>query len=611
MSIVGAKSLGEFEEKRKALSYIPQQREDIQTGDGMITLDPIRTLPGNYRWDLIIQTRTVPIGVGKTFVINGESNSTNIPYRDLVVDRLATLVVDGDLYVTGDGGISTASSLFVNGRLRLDNGGKLHIANHGIVMIPVGGSLTINEGSSINFQSNGTLKVEGTIIIPPDRLDEFYNNPNIIIDPLAIVRINEIPNFRLYSMTDYIADIKQRWNYEVEMTESRMVTMTAKTRFECMASDSNDPSWVLDLIQENGVAIMGDFALRLLGYPSTAIKPGWQSIGHMIIEEGATLHVSEDFRNDEYYHPRIVISNTTDGQAGSLTINGTMIVDTPAPGLVYGNGGTIGIGKTGTLILKDGSRLHNQDGWGRLVINGTIIIDDINQLGGPLPQSIEFGEYGKIIINNYSPENPDERTLLFSTPRGIKSSELYRLFSKRLRHIEYHIPENCGIRLDEYFHNFYLFEDWYGGMRLEKAIFDKCLVWHDGAYVEIDKEIVPWIEATPGLSQIGNLFKSVYPTDQEKLQDLVNRLQYAGSGNMTFRIIDDDVIVETTIHLESCNMESGTYNPREDKYKVTTDGEGSIFLRSSISDTSPDNIVRVDSKEVLVPETRQTTFELP
>ena len=69
---------------------------------------------------------------------------------------------------------------------------------------------------------------------------------------------------------------------------------------------------------------------------------------------------------------------------------------------------------------------------------------------------------------------------------------------------------------------------WYGNRRIEKAIHDGILVWHDGGFIELNNDIIPWADEKSTLLQASRLFKSFGSYDDEKLQEVIDRMKADG-----------------------------------------------------------------------------------
>lgn len=133
--------------------------------------------------------------------------------------------------------------------------------------------------------------------------------------------------------------------------------------------------------------------------------------------------------------------------------------------------------------------------------------------------------------------------------------------------------------------------DWYGGMRIEKAIKDKLIVWESGAFIELDHSIIPWADITDSLLEASRIFKTSTSFDDDRLQEAINHLIYAGCGNIVFRYINGDEYKDITLVLDKINVQSVTNAIDSDDYILNTDAEGELFLKHNISDTSSNNII--------------------
>lgn len=242
-----------------------------------------------------------------------------------------------------------------------------------------------------------------------------------------------------------------------------------------------------------------------------------------------------------------------------------------------------------------------------LFIDGTLIIEDISQIDTFHPDNIVFGEHGKLIILN-----PDtgERRVLWTTPHGLENTELYKLFRDRLNHIEYHISNNTGIAIDQYY-EFYAkdFTNWYGGMRIEKAVHEGLLVWHNGGFIELTDIVIPWVNGDCSLLEASRLFKTFGSYDQDKLQEAVNRLKYAGFGNITFNFVYMGGSHEVTLVLDYTEMNNVINNPISNSYVLYTDKSGKLFIRNNLSVVSPETIITKEATMIDLDE-KSTEFKL-
>ena len=283
--------------------------------------------------------------------------------------------------------------------------------------------------------------------------------------------------------------------------------------------------------------------------------------------------------------------------AGKCSVYGVINLKGKKSKITIDRGGLLYIASMGSIYASNDSMIISSynEGSVSLYIDGTLYIDYIEQLVGFDPKNIIFGDNGKLVILN---KYDDEHKLLWTTPNGIYSSELYHLFGNRLSHIEYHIQPNTGIGIDQYY-EFYSTEmrEWYNNVRLEKAIYDKLIIWHDGGFIELYRDITPWVSCECNLYSISGLLKSYGLNDRDKLQSMVNHLKYAGSGNITFRFVQSETEYKDVIlSLNSVKMESIINKPQSDIYTLTTDNNGDLFYRNRVSNSSIDSLISSESK---------------
>jgi hypothetical protein len=318
-----------------------------------------------------------------------------------------------------------------------------------------------------------------------------------------------------------------------------------------------------------------------------------------------TLYIQEEYKGGKYIRPElylgIVINNNS--RPANLIIDGNVVCDGSNSMITVDRGSAVYINKTGTLTLSNNAIMrstHNDEHEHILFIDGTLIIDSTSQIDTFTKNNIVFGETGKVVIRN-----PDtgEKRILFTTPNGIFDTTLYKLFEDIIDHIEYHVSNNTGIVIDQYF-EFYSRDmtKWFGDRRIEKAIYDGILVWHDGGFIELHNDITPWADENSTLLHASRLFKTYGSYDDEKLQEAVDRLRYAGSGNILFRFIRGDKCKEVLLDLTEVNMESVINYPMTTMYNLKTDNSGELFLRNRLSQADADHIVNSESRMLSIEE---------
>jgi hypothetical protein len=290
---------------------------------------------------------------------------------------------------------------------------------------------------------------------------------------------------------------------------------------------------------------------------------------------------------------------------------GKIIVDGPLSSIKVNRGGYIIIEESGEVILTNNGKMINSDNTDikSLFIYGKLTIDDISQLQGFTPSNIEFGPKGKIEILNTNLTGT--KKVLFSTPNGIITSELYRLFGSRLNKIIYHIQANDGIKIDQFFDKYNDMTDWYGGMRLEKAVKSGYIIWHNGGFIELDGSIIHWVDNNTTLLKVGNLFNVFGDTDKDKFQNAVNRLVYAGFGNIIFRFVTKSSDRDILLTLDNCYISSAFYNAANRRYQLMTNNQGTVFIKNKVYSADVNSLIDASAKVVNIDNPERTEFTLP
>jgi hypothetical protein len=593
-----------FETLRRKMEYIPpaNSNEVFKVASGTIVLQTLRDSPNDYRFDLRIQNNIVNTGSG-TFFISGDIINVIKPYRSIYINSPAHLIVNDKLEIS-------QSKNNVDGTLEFGNNAIISMIDSSEIMISNSAILNIGDNVRINVDDNSFIRIFGTVNIAYSSVNSVLGSRNVIIDNSAIINITGLPVNRPYSMTDYVTDLRKRYQ-SPNTIGSRYVSTTSRVTYYWKAGDPLQPSDVLSLVIETGDAALGDFNLSFVGMPKR-VEPSMQILTDLTINKLATLHVSEMFRGASYVNPTLFISqivgNTS--KVGSCDVFGKIIVDGQLSCIKVDRGGYITIEESGEIILINNASISNSNNPDSksLFIYGKLIIDDISQLRGFSPWNIEFGPKGKIIILNTN--KTETKRILFSTPNGIQTSELYRLFGSRLDKVIYHIQANDGIKIDQFFYEYNNMSDWYGGMRLEKAVKTGYIIWHDGGFIELDQSIIPWVDDSSTLLKVGNLFNVFGDTDKEKLQNAVNRLVYAGFESIVFKFITKNNSFDIILTLDNCHMVSAFYNAANKRYQLMANNQGTVFVRNKVTSADIDNLINPSSKVVNIDNPGRTEFSL-
>lgn len=578
-------TLIEFENERRKNNIVPPEGSNsfYNIGNGSINLLTKRSDPENYRFDLFTNSGSVNTGNGD-FVISGDIKDIENPYNDLTVIPNTSLTVNNQLTVS-------SGSLFVHGNLNLLNNSKLFIRNNGHVIFYSDSDFVISEKSQILVEKGSTVTIYGRIDIHLAQVNSLLNVDGVTIDSACVLNVTGIDfKNRSYSLTDYNTELMNK--KMGKHTQGEKNYNEGRIGFTWKDGNPLQSYQVFTMSTMTGDAILGDFRLPVLGIPENEI-PNKQVIDTLHICEDTTLYITESFNNSIYIRPElylgIIIGNNK--IPANCIIDGTIIADGQNSLISIDRGATMHIEETGELHLKNNAILrstYNEDK-PVLFINGTLVIETIEQIDTFNKDNIVFGENGKLIILN-----PDtgERVLLFTTPNGIEDTKLYKIFKDDLDHIEYHITNNHGIGIDQYY-EFYSqqFTNWYANRRIEQAIFDKLLVWHDGGFIELYNSVIPWVDTNCTLLHASRIFKTYGSYDEDKLQDAVERLKYAGCGDILFRFIKDGQVGEVTMSLSDIHVESIVNHPMTEKYVLTADNDGELFIKNKVNKIDSDEII--------------------
>ena len=537
-------------------------------------------------FDLFIYIGTVKTG-DKIFNIN------NKPYRTMSIYPDTHLEVNNQLKING-------ATLEVHGTLELLPGSKLEVINGGKVIFHPDSKFIIHNESDIAVGNDSSITIYGSINVHLSRVESILDVSGIIIDSAAVMEVDGIPpQNRPYSMTNYDSDLRDmRINVH---TQGETNYEDGRIGYTWMGGSPNESSQILKMILLWGEAILGDFKFSVLGMPNESI-PNLQIISDLLIKKNTKLYITENYKGSRYIKPDLylglIIGNNK--SPAVCIVEGEIIVD--------GLNASITIDRGARLYIRPGAKVHlknqavirctHNGSDPVLFIDGELIIDDIAQISMFQKENIVFGENGKLIVLN--PDTGTKR-ILWSTPLGIEETNLYRLFKDRIDHVEYHIQNNTGISIDKYF-EFYArdFTKWYGDRRIEKAIYDGIIVWHNGGFIEISNDIIPWVDNKCNLLHASRLFKSFASYDEERLQEVADRLKYAGCGNILFRFIKDRKIKEVILTLDGIEMTNVISNATKETYILDTTNDGTLFMKNKLSDVTVNNIVNPESKTIEV-----------
>ena len=581
-------SICEYEKYRSDNQFIPPLESnsyyDINTG----IINVYTTLESKFR--LYTDSGLINMGLCE-FQIgdNAYELFTVITGTELIVDNKLT-IIDAPFSVHGDVVFNSGSVLY----LTKNATGVFYADSH----------IRIEDNVSIIVEDGCSLDVFGEVDIHINVIDQIINNANVIVDTAAFIKAfgiegPDVEN-RIFSLTDY--DSYLRTQFISQYTQGEQNTIYGRMGYVWRGGDTEINSTQIEIGALYGECILGDFRLSILGKQESLISD-LQILVHSFVDPEATLMITDTYHDKLYYRPELYLGyirgNVFTG--GTCTVDGKIIVDGPSSKITIDKYSKLTINEGGVVEVKNnGNIICNSDpDEVALVINGTLIVDTIEQINSFNPNNIEFGPNGKVIIlNNY----PDDHKLLWTTPIGIHNTDLYRLFENRLNHIEYHIQSNTGIGIDEYY-EFYARDmtDWYSGMRIEKAIHEGMIKWHKNGFIELNQSVTPWVDESSSLLHAARIFKSYGSYDGDKLQEVVNRLRYAGASDIVFRFIHGDTHHDVPLVLDDCTMYSIVNKPMTTHYILNVqNNDGELYLRNKVPNTNDSTIIQYTSRIVPV-----------
>lgn len=547
------------------------------------------------------------------FTINGEGR-----YRSLTVIADTKLILDDELTVSD-------TVMSVHGEFEMESGSVLTLTNNATLIIYSDGIFDVPDDITVNIDDSSKIEIYGTVNISQSHMGNI-DKPNVYIDTSGVLNVTDIPtDGREYSLTDYESDLRD--DVINVYNQSQHHSGIADIGYTWAGGNPTTKSQIIDMEVLYGTAVLGDYKLSVLGTQETMVS-NRQFVRRLIIYRNTELYITESFQDGKYYNPELYLGTTigNTGVPGMCICYGSMIVDGINCKITIDRHAYLHIGEFGSVTLSNGARMisANNGNSVALRIDGVLTIDTLDQLVGFDPEHIEFGENGKLVILNPS---TDVRTLLWTTPNGIKNTELYRLFvdddeydddkhelaHSRLRHVEYHINANNGIGVDQAFENYAVYmTQWYNGMRLERAIHEGLIVWHAGGFIELYNEVDPNINTDCTLYDASKFFKHYGVTKNAILQDVANRFKYAGAEDIVFRFYESDTVYkDAKMTLDAVTMMSTSHLPTgENMYNVNTDNNGTMFLRNRVTTISADTIIQNDSvHHALVPGDNVITIE--
>ena len=581
-------SICEYEKYRSDNQFIPPLESnsyyDINTG----IINVYTTLESKFR----LYTDSGLINMGLCEFQIGDN-----AYELFTVITGTKLIVDNKLTIID-------APFSVHGNVVFNSGSVLYLTKNATGVFYADSHIRIEDNVSIIVEDGCSLDVFGEVDIHINVIDQIINNANVIVDTAAFIRAfgiegPDVEN-RIFSLTDY--DSYLRTQFISQYTQGEQNTIYGRMGYVWRGGDTEINSTQIEIGALYGECILGDFRLSILGKQESLVSD-LQILVHSFVDPEATLMITDTYHDKLYYRPELYLGyirgNVFTG--GTCTVDGKIIVDGSSSKITIDKYSKLTINEGGVIEVKNnGNIICNSDpDEVALIINGTLIVDTIEQINSFNPNNIKFGPNGKVIIlNNY----PDDHKLLWTTPIGIHSTDLYRLFENRLNHIEYHIQSNTGIGIDEYY-EFYARDmtDWYSGMRIERAIHEGMIKWHKNGFIELNQSVTPWVDESSSLLHAARIFKSYGSYDGDKLQEVVNRLRYAGASDIVFRFIHGDTHHDVPLVLDDCTMYSIVNKPMTTHYILNVqNNDGELYLRNKVPNTNDSTIIQYTSRIVPV-----------
>jgi hypothetical protein len=593
-------TLIEFERARYESGTIPPEGSNsfYEIGDGQINLLTLRDYTDNYRFNLFTDKGTVHTGDG-TFYVSGNIYDVSRPYDKLTVIQNTKLIIDDTLDIS-------KGTVEVHGTLEFVSGSTLNMSKGASLILYPDSTLIIADDTNINIVGTSEITIYGQVDVHISKVYSLIDNDKVTIDSAAVMNVTgiDLPN-RPTSMTDYDAQLRDR--VITVYTQGSTITSIGEIGYVWRAGTPLNSSQVIRMETITGDSVLGDFKLSVLGMPATDISD-LQIISEVVVKAGTTMYISEKYGNSQFIRPElylgVVIGNNT--TPGKCIVYGDLVVDGENASIALDRGGMLYVEQGATLTLKNGASIKStyNEHDRVMFINGTVTIDTLDQINTLDTGNIYFGDTGKLIVLN---PDPGYQKTLFSTPNGIHNSDLYRLFEDNIQHIEFHINHNTGIEIDEYMEHYSKdMRDWYGGMRIEKAIHDGLLVWHDGGFIRLDQKYIPWVDKHCNLYNAASLFKTTESDDADILQDVVNRLQYAGCGDINFIFKYGSYYHEITLTLSDVKMKSAYAYPLTNVYQLSTNSTGQLFMRNQIQNANINSIISSKSTVINIDSTDST-----
>lgn len=565
-------NLIQFNEYMKSIPVKPPKNSDsfytIKNGEVSLFCED------EDRYVLTIRSGEVYTGEENCYISKQEESL----FKELIVKPNASLLVTRGLTIID-------SKVNIQGRVNLPTHSRMYVRGKSNVHFTESSIIDLDDNSDIIVEKSASVTISGQVYLGIHRLEAFTEKLNIRLESSSVIHVKDMHRY---------PDIYTLNSYQEELSKLHITPNSINEKVYNHGKNILGYKWVygkyekhyqiLDLYIYKGIALLGDLKILFKGIPTEEFLHH-TGLRNLYVNKRTELHIVNQYDDKEFLRPKLYIGGYAEGKSvAECHVHGKIICS--------GKDSSILLDKNGKLFIHEDAevRIINQadmicDSSNTemvLQIDGTLIIDYIEQIESFTSNHIAFGKKGKIIILNPSTK---ERHYLFSTPNQIKTSSLYSILLKNyLDHVEYHINENTGIRIDQYY-EFYGrdMKEWFGNKRIEQAIKDKNIIWNNG-FIELDHRIISWATMKANVLNILQIFKCFGANDLDRAQNAINRLVYAGCGNILFRLIADTMEKELLLDLSNIDIKNVYYDSIKKKYIIKTDNDGIVFLRNNTYD---------------------------
>ena len=522
-------------------------------------------------------------------------------FKEMIVNNNSTLSVERGFTIID-------SNVKIYGSVKLNKHSRMYVRGSSKVHFAETSHLYIDDDSDIIVEKSADVLISGEVNISKRRIDSFTEKLNIKFENSSIINIKGLNDYNTYpTLNSYLYELTKRHMTPNSINEKVYSHGDNIIGYKWVYGDYDKYYQIIDMFTYKGNIVLGNLKILFKG-KAKEILNNHTGLNNLYINKKTVLHIVDKYEDREFIRSKLYIGGYSNGiHSSKCIVNGKIICKGKDSSIILDKNGLLDIKEDAEIIVSDNANIICDPSNTNVVLNieGTLIIDYIEQIDTFKHFNISFGKKGKIIILNPS---TNERRYLFATPVQIKDSAIYKiLLEHHLNHIEYHINKNTGIRIDKYY-EFYGrdMKDWFGNKRIEQCIKDKIIIWDDG-FIELDRKIIPWVNIKTSLLEISKIFKCFGSKDIDRLQNMVNRLIYAGSGNIIFRIISDMIEKELLLDLTNIDIQNVYYDPIKKKYVVKTYTDGIVFLRNN---TYAEKLILSDeSKKEFIIDTK-AVFEL-